>query len=45
MKFHPSGEYAFVLNELTLTISVFNYDQESGAFHEIQNIGTACWLD
>ena len=40
MKFHPSGEYAFVLNELSLTISVFNYDQESGAFHEIQNIET-----
>ncbi|MCP4776358.1 MAG: lactonase family protein, partial [Planctomycetaceae bacterium] len=40
MKFHPSGEYAFVLNELTLTISVFRYDQTNGTFQEIQNIET-----
>lgn len=40
MKFHPSGEYAFVLNELTLTINVFHYDQSSGKFQGIQNIET-----
>ena len=40
MKFHPSGEYAFVLNELTLAISVFRYDQTAGTFQEIQNIET-----
>ena len=40
MKFHPSGEYAFVLNELTLTINVFHYDQSSGTFKGIQNIET-----
>lgn len=40
MKFHPSGEYAFVLNELTLTINVFHYDQSSGNFHGVQNIET-----
>ena len=31
MKFHPDGEYALVLNELTLSVSVFRYDAESGA--------------
>lgn len=40
MKFHPTGDYAFVLNELTLTITVFRYDQSSGRFQEIQNIET-----
>lgn len=40
MKFHPSGKYAFVLNELTLTINVFHYDQSSGKFHGVQNIET-----
>jgi 6-phosphogluconolactonase len=40
MKFHPSGEYVFVLNELTLTINVFHYDQISGKFHGVQNIET-----
>ncbi len=40
MKFHPTGNYAFVLNELTLTITVFRYDQSSGRFQEIQNIET-----
>jgi 6-phosphogluconolactonase len=30
MKFHPNGEWAFVLNELELSVSVFAYDSESG---------------
>lgn len=31
MKFHPSGAYAFVLNELTLTLSVFRYDPSNAS--------------
>lgn len=31
MKFHPSGQFALVLNELTLSVSVFRYDADSGA--------------
>ena len=30
MKFHPSGKFALVLNELTLSVSVFRYDADSG---------------
>ena len=40
MKFHPSGKYAYVLNELTLTVSVFNYDAASAGFKNIQLIET-----
>jgi 6-phosphogluconolactonase len=40
MKFHPSGQYAFVLNELTLSISVFSYRRATGKFDEIQVIET-----
>jgi len=31
MKFHPNGKFAMVLNELTLSVSVFKYDAESAA--------------
>lgn len=31
MKFHPGGKFALVLNELTLSVSVFGYDADSGA--------------
>ena len=40
MKFHTSGKFAFVLNELTLTISVFKFDAMTGAFERIQLIET-----
>ncbi len=40
MKFHPSGDYVFVLNELALTLSVFRYDPESGALIPVQEIST-----
>jgi len=40
MKFHTSGKYAFVLNELKLTISVFKFDAVTGAFENIQLIET-----
>ncbi len=31
MKFHPDGKFALVLNELTLSVSVFRFDADSGA--------------
>ncbi len=31
MKFHPDGKFALVLNELTLSVSVFKYDAGSGS--------------
>ena len=30
MKFHSGGKFALVLNELTLSVSVFSYDADSG---------------
>jgi 6-phosphogluconolactonase len=38
MKFHTSGQFAYVLNELTLTVSVFEYDAQSAQFKNIQLI-------
>lgn len=38
MKFHGSGKYAYVLNELTLSVSVFRYDAASAKFEKIQEI-------
>lgn len=37
MKFHPSGKFALVLNELTLSVSVFRYDADTGA---LEMVGT-----
>ncbi len=38
MKFHTSGKFAYVLNELSLTISVFEYDATTAEFKPIQLI-------
>jgi len=38
--FHPSAKYAYVINELTSTITTFEYDKEKGELQEIQNIST-----
>lgn len=40
MKFHTSGKYIYVLNELALTISVFQFDAKSKSFKDIQLIET-----
>jgi len=40
MAFHPSGRYAYVINELDSTLTVFAYDPERGALAEIQTITT-----
>ena len=40
MKFHPGGAWAYVLNELDLSVSVFDYDAESGGMSIKQTIPT-----
>jgi 6-phosphogluconolactonase len=36
--FHPSGRYAYVINELNSTVTAFRYDAAAGALHTIQEI-------
>jgi len=38
--FHPSGRYAYVINELGSTVTAFSYDGARGALTEIQTITT-----
>ena len=38
--FHPSGKYAYVINELDYTVTAFAYKPSSGALTEIQTITT-----
>lgn len=40
MAFHPGGRYAYVINELALTVTVFSRDAASGALTEVQTIST-----
>lgn len=40
MAFHPSGRYAYVINELDSTMTAFSYDAARGALTEIQTITT-----
>ena len=40
MVFHPSGRYAYVINELDSTLTAFGYDAARGALTEIQTITT-----
>ena len=40
MKFHPNGKQIYVLNELALSITTFNYDAEAGTMTPIQTIET-----
>lgn len=40
LSFHPSGRYAYVINELALTVTVFSHDAKTGALKEVQTIGT-----
>ena len=36
--FHPSGRHAYLVNELNSTLTVFGYDDRSGALNEIQTL-------
>ncbi|TWU60432.1 6-phosphogluconolactonase [Rubripirellula tenax] len=40
MKFHPSGKFIFVLNELSLSVTVFDYNAEAGTMTPKQTIPT-----
>jgi 6-phosphogluconolactonase len=38
--FHPSGKYAYVINEMTCTMTTFTYDAENGELTEVQTVST-----
>jgi 6-phosphogluconolactonase len=38
--FHPSGKFAYVINELDSTVAAFTYDNASGALAELQAVST-----
>jgi 6-phosphogluconolactonase len=38
--FHPSGNYAYVINELANTVTAFKYNANTGALTEFQSIST-----
>lgn len=38
--FHPKGRFAFLINELDMTISSLAFDAEKGTLKEIQNVPT-----
>ena len=38
--FHPTGSWAYLINELGSTITAFEYDRETGDLSEFQVIGT-----
>ena len=40
MKFHPNGRWIYVLNELALSVSVFDYDAATGSMSLKQTIPT-----
>lgn len=40
LAFHPTGKYAYVNNELTSTVTTFQYDSSKGALTEIQTLST-----
>jgi 6-phosphogluconolactonase len=38
--FHPNGRFAYVVNELTIAVTAFRYDPQSGSLEEIQTIAS-----
>ena len=40
MKFHPNGRWVYVLNELSLSVTVFDYDSKAGTMTPRQTIET-----
>ncbi|MBI1902487.1 MAG: lactonase family protein [Planctomycetia bacterium] len=38
--FHPSGKQAYVINEMNLTVTAFNYDAAGGVLKEFQTLST-----
>jgi 6-phosphogluconolactonase len=40
LAFHPSGKFAYVVNELQSTITSFRYDSGRGAFEKLKTVST-----
>jgi 6-phosphogluconolactonase len=40
MKFHPNGKFAYVLNELDISVTGYNYDEKAGTLTEFQTISS-----
>jgi len=40
MKFHPNGQFIYVLNELELSVTVFDYHTERGEMTPVQTVPT-----
>ncbi len=40
MAFRPDGEFAYVINELNSTVTVFGYDPEKGVLTEVQTVSS-----
>ena len=40
MKFHPNGRWIYVLNELALSVTVFDYDSQSGQMTAKQTLAS-----
>ena len=38
--FHPNGKFAYVINEITLTVTAFGWDEAKGKLSELQTITT-----
>lgn len=38
--FHPGGKFAYLINEINLTMTAFSYDATKGALKEIQTVST-----
>jgi 6-phosphogluconolactonase len=45
MKFHPNGRWIYVLNELSLTVTQFEYDATKGAMTPVQTVETVPAVD
>jgi 6-phosphogluconolactonase len=40
MVFHPSGKHAYIINELSSTITAYAYDADRGALRSLQTVST-----
>ena len=38
LKFHPNGKFAYVLNELDISVTAYAYDEKAGTLTEIQTL-------
>lgn len=40
MDFHPSGKYAYVINEMNSTLTAYTHDADTGVLTELQTVST-----